>query len=303
MKIKNIIRIAAVSGVAILAASNAGAQFKQAPITTMESTFRCIPDSQKIAVYWYWMSDNISKEGVVKDLQAMKRVGINRVQIGNIGGQEVPYGKVKVFSQEWWEVLHTALKTAGDLGIEVGIFNCPGWSQSGGPWVKPNQAMRYLAESRTKVVGGKTLKIQLPEIGKEAQDVKVLAFPDLEIASTFKAQQPVGSAKTLDFHSDKAATVRSVTFTCKKQMFLNSATLYAKEGNDYKFVRNITLDRRNAELNVGFVPYAPIVVSIPETSSTDFRLVFAGDEDKFQDIVLSENPVVDSYPEKTLEKM
>ena len=303
MKIKNIIRVAAVSGVAILAASNAGAQFKQAPITTMESTFRCIPDSQKIAVYWYWMSDNISKEGVVKDLQAMKRVGINRVQIGNIGGQEVPYGKVKVFSQEWWEVLHTALKTAGDLGIEVGIFNCPGWSQSGGPWVKPNQAMRYLAESRTKVVGGKTLKIQLPEIGKEAQDVKVLAFPDLEIASTFKTQQPVGSAKTLDFHSDKAATVRSVTFTCKKQMFLNSATLYAKEGNDYKFVRNITLDRRNAELNVGFVPYAPIVVSIPETSSTDFRLVFAGDEDKFQDIVLSENPVVDSYPEKTLEKM
>ena len=24
----------------------------------------------------------------------------------------------------------------------VGLFNCPGWSQSGGPWVKPEEAMR-----------------------------------------------------------------------------------------------------------------------------------------------------------------
>ena len=70
-------------------------QFTQAPMATLEKTFKQIPDSQKLAVYWYWMSDNISKEGVVKDLQAMKKVGINRVQIGCIGGQNVPYGKVK----------------------------------------------------------------------------------------------------------------------------------------------------------------------------------------------------------------
>lgn len=34
-------------------------------------------DTIQTSVYWYWMSDNISKEGVVKDLQAMKRVSIN----------------------------------------------------------------------------------------------------------------------------------------------------------------------------------------------------------------------------------
>ena len=303
MKLKNIAKTVALSGISFLAASNACAQFKQASINTMESTFRCIPDSQKIAVYWYWMSDNISKEGVVKDLQAMKRVGINRVQIGNIGSNDIAYGKVKFYSPEWWEVLHTALKTAGDLGIEVGIFNCPGWSQSGGPWVKPNQAMRYLAESRTNVTGGKLLKIKLPEVGKEAEDVKVLAFPDLETPTSFKAQQEIGSAKTIDFHSDKPATVRSITFECKGNTFLNTAALYAKIDNEYKFIRNITLDRRNAELNVGFVPFAPIAASVPETTSSDFRLVFNGDQDKFKNITLSENPVVDSYAEKTLEKM
>ena len=303
MKLKNIAKTVALSGISFLAASNACAQFKQASINTMESTFRCIPDSQKIAVYWYWMSDNISKEGVVKDLQAMKRVGINRVQIGNIGSNDIAYGKVKFYSPEWWEVLHTALKTAGDLGIEVGIFNSPGWSQSGGPWVKPNQAMRYLAESRTSVTGGKLLKIKLPEVGKEAEDVKVLAFPDLETPTSFKAQQEIGSAKTIDFHCDKPATVRSITFECKGNTFLNTAALYAKIDNEYKFIRNITLDRRNAELNVGFVPFAPIAASVPETTSSDFRLVFNGDQDKFKNITLSENPVVDSYAEKTLEKM
>ena len=88
------------------------------------------------AVYWYWISDNISKDGVVKDLHAMKGAGINRAFIGNIGLEDVPYGKVKMLSEEWWEILHIALKTATELNIEIGIFNSPGWSQSGGPWVK-----------------------------------------------------------------------------------------------------------------------------------------------------------------------
>ena len=45
--------------------------------------------------------------------------------------------------------VRTALRTAGDLDIEIGIFNCPGWSQSGGPWVKPEQSMRYLKSVET----------------------------------------------------------------------------------------------------------------------------------------------------------
>ena len=108
------------------------------------------PDSIQTSIYWYWISDHISKEGVVKDLQSLKDIGINRAFIGNIGLSEAELGvagKVKFDTDEWWEVLHTALKTATDLGIDIGIFNSPGWSQSGGPWVKPAQAMRYLAST------------------------------------------------------------------------------------------------------------------------------------------------------------
>jgi hypothetical protein len=75
------------------------------------------PESVQTAVYWYWISGNISKEGVVKDLHAMKEAGINRAFIGNIGLDSVPYGDVKMLSDEWWEILHLALKTATKLEI------------------------------------------------------------------------------------------------------------------------------------------------------------------------------------------
>ena len=149
------------------------------PLTrqTLEAGFVTPPDSIQTSVYWYWMSNNLSKEGVVKDLQAMKKAGINRAFIGNIKDGRIPDGPVKVFSDEWWAILHTALKTAGELGIDIGIFNSPGWSQSGGPWVKPEQAMRYLASSETHVTGPQRLVAKLPQPNELFQDVKVIASP------------------------------------------------------------------------------------------------------------------------------
>ncbi|MDR2765606.1 MAG: glycoside hydrolase family 2 [Tannerella sp.] len=154
------------------------------------------PETVTTGVYWYWINDNISKEGVVNDLKAMKKAGINSVFIGNIGDQPTSYGKVKLLSDEWWEVLHTAMKTAGELGIEVGMFNCPGWSQSGGPWIKPEQSMRHLASSETPVTGGGKVTVKLPAPARRShyrawsstyvnvegrtedfQDVRTLAIP------------------------------------------------------------------------------------------------------------------------------
>ena len=108
----------------------------------MERDFQNPPEEVQTAVYWYWISGNISKEGVIADLHAMKQAGINRAFIGDIGQDGLYTDKsVKIFSDEWWEVLHTALKTASELDIEIGIFNSPGWSQSGGPWVKPEELL------------------------------------------------------------------------------------------------------------------------------------------------------------------
>ena len=142
------------------------------------------PDSVQTSVYWYWLSGNVSKEGVVKDLEAMKRAGINRAFIGIIGLGELatPYAPVKLFTDEWWEVTHAALKRASGLGIEIGMFNSPGWSQAGGPWVDPKQSMRYLASQHALVTGGGERDIVFPHPDNFLQNVKVLAFKRNNIA-------------------------------------------------------------------------------------------------------------------------
>ena len=94
-------------------------QQTSASMNEIEANFKNIPASVQTSVYWYWINGNISKEGVVKDLHAMKEAGINRAFIGNIGDQQgIPHGPVKLFTDEWWEIMHTALKTATELDIE-----------------------------------------------------------------------------------------------------------------------------------------------------------------------------------------
>ncbi|MCP4450413.1 MAG: hypothetical protein GY809_03055, partial [Planctomycetes bacterium] len=100
------------------------------PYEALDSGFVTPPEETKPWCYWYWLNNDVSKEGVTKDLEAMARVGIKRAMIGNIEGG----GPVKMFSDEWYDVTHHALREANRLGVEVMSFNAPGWSQSGGPW-------------------------------------------------------------------------------------------------------------------------------------------------------------------------
>ena len=83
----------------------------------------------------------------------------------------------ETFTDEWWEVTHAALKRASELGIEIGMFNSPGWSQAGGPWIEPGQAMRYLASVKAHVRGGGKVEVELPRPSADFQDVRVVAYP------------------------------------------------------------------------------------------------------------------------------
>ncbi|MDR2383501.1 MAG: glycoside hydrolase family 2, partial [Prevotellaceae bacterium] len=301
--------------------------------SAIEKGFVSPPDSIRTGVYWYWINDNISKEAVVKDLQAMKKAGINRAFIGNIGQQSYPVGKVKILSEEWWEVMHTALKTATELDIEIGIFNSPGWSQSGGPWIKPEQSMRYLATSELRVKGPAKIeqKLPVPETIYDFQDVKVIAFPvsedylqnlfDVPNARIFtmifsdNKMQMLQKPKSPDKYFvqpgesyigltlPKAYTARSLEIYINNHAYAN-AELQMKNGNEFKTVKKFVINRTNANLNVGFVPYAPIVISLPEVTSSEYRIAFSHTSGfPVRDIILSATPIIERYPEKTLAKM
>lgn len=273
----------------------------------MAENFRNIPEGQRMAVYWYWISDNISKEGVVKDLEAMKEKGIGRAYIGNIWEPSVKPGDIKVMTDEWWEVVHAALKRASELDIEIGLFNCPGWSQSGGPWIKPEQAMRYLDSQSMEVEGnGAEQTIRFQPLSEDAQDVLVLAYPSLaqnKYVETIDKKANEDLCKDCRF--DAPMKLRSVTFEVEEEQNLStSVDIQVPENGDFRTLKTVRLERYNYQVNVGFHPKAPICVSIPDTETEMVRLSFhGGGNDVRVQVTMSDEPRVERYEEKSLGKM
>lgn len=330
--IKRLILFFSVLGLIIMGLSLKPDQYKVS-WKVVENGFVTPPDSIQTSVYWYWISDNISKEGVVKDLQSMKKAGINRAFIGNIGLSDIPYGKVKMLSDEWWDILHAALKTATELNIEIGIFNSPGWSQSGGPWVKSGQAMRYLTASELRVKGPQKFSGKLDEPIQIFQDVRVIAYPaakndqltlnsqNTKIASTPELDNltyildgnnttgielPKDQEIVFSIDSEEPFTVRSLSIQPTEKPLLAEVLFQAKDNNgEFQTLSQFQLNRSNTALNVGFKPFAPGVVSVPETTSNSFRVKIKNTKagGGLSEIGISSAPQVERFSEKTLAKM
>ena len=302
--------------------------------SAIEEGFQTPPDTIKPSVYWYWLSDNISKEGVTRDLEAMAKIGVGRAFIGNIGlnKEETPYGSVKLFSDEWWGVTEQAIKTGSRVGVDIGLFNSPGWSQSGGPWIKPTQTMRYLATSELRLKGPRQYAQKLTVPPANFQDVALLAFPAPEQdADDMTGYQPAvttsatirdaanlvdgkpdteavfsnDSSLTIDIELGKSLTARSLVLTPAKRPFRADCAVQVAEGGRYRTVKTFELNRSNSELNVGFMPYGPVAISFPAITGTKFRLVLTkmSKEGGLAEIKLSAAPRVDRYVEKQLAKM
>lgn len=297
----------------------------------IEVRFKTAPDSIQTSIYWYWISDNISKEGVIRDLESMKNVGINRAFIGNIWQDDVPAGKVKIFTDEWWDILHAALKRATELNIEIGIFNAPGWSQSGGPWVQPGQAMRYLSSSQIAVKGAQLFKGKLVKPDTDFQDVRVIAYPvredyNQDIRNSKPSMSAVpeitnlskimdgdkATAVALDdkkqysisISTQKSYTARSLIIIPAHQEMTLEGDLQVFRNHAYVTVKHFKIDRSNAAANVGFDPYGPGAISFPATASDKFRISFTKtNHAEIAEIKLSSTPVIENYVEKTLAKM
>ena len=136
----------------------------QRPSDSLEIGFRNPPASARPRTWWHWTSSNVTKEGITKDLEWMKRVGIAGFQLADVaagGGQTVEH-KIVFGTPEWLDAVHHAASEADRLGLEMDLFASPGWSLTGGPWVKPAQAMKKLVWSDTLVQGPRHVSMMLP---------------------------------------------------------------------------------------------------------------------------------------------
>jgi len=166
----------------------------------LESRFLNPPTSVKPYVWWHWMGSNYSKEGITKDLEAMKAQGIGGATIFNLSSavQEShaptlnnPWPEKSYRSPAYWEAIRFAAAEAKRLGLEIGLHNTVGYSTTGGPWIDEERSMQRLTWSDTTVTGGRqlTLRLKMPALvadegwGKTGRkisfyrDVAVLAVP------------------------------------------------------------------------------------------------------------------------------
>jgi hypothetical protein len=262
-------------------------------------------DSVKPWVYWYWISDNNSREGITKDLEAMVSVGIGEAFIGNIGNEGMPYGKIASLSEEWWQLIEHAVREGKRLGVNIGFFNCPGWSQSGGPWIKSTESMRYLVSSEMKVDGGRRIVQKLLRPKEIFQDVKVLAFPVPENDDlTFTSSKPAittipdlenpewltdgdtstvclftkaGNSETIliDLVTRNSFTARSLILYPARISFAADIDLQIAENGIFHSIKKFRYDRSNPRVNVGPIPYGALSIAIPEVTSDNFRIIMS----------------------------
>jgi len=145
----------------------------------LAKNFTTPPDSARPWVFWNWINGNITRVGITKDLEAMKRAGIGGVLIFEVD-QGVPAGPVAMMSDEWQQLFAHALAEANRLGIKVNMSNGPGWCGSGGPWVPLDKAMQMVVTSETRIPAGQKFSGVLPQpktVEDHYRDIAVMAFP------------------------------------------------------------------------------------------------------------------------------
>jgi hypothetical protein len=137
----------------------------QSPNDPLEQGFKQPLDSAKPRTWWHWTASNVTKVGITRDLEWMKRVGIAGFQLAdvNAGGGQTVDQKIVFGTPQWFDAVRHAASEADRLGLEMTIFSSAGWSETGGPWVKPEQAMKKLVWSETIVAGPRSFAGKLPQ--------------------------------------------------------------------------------------------------------------------------------------------
>ncbi len=180
--------------VIIAAACHAGNTTVETGINPAD--FRAPPEEFGSYVWWHWVGYNVEKDGITKDLEAMKNAGIagaTLFQLVSTATDRYPplansYSSgIDYFNDKWWDLVKYSASEAKRLGLKLGMHNCIGWSVSGGPWIRPENAMQRIVWSEEKVAGPRYFDGYLDQPPSKLdyyKDIAVLLVPDGEPSIT-----------------------------------------------------------------------------------------------------------------------
>jgi hypothetical protein len=163
---------------------------------TLDQGFLNPPNVARPRVWWHWMNGNVTEQGIDLDLDWMHRIGIGGFHVFD-AAHDTPTivdHRLIYMTPEWKHAFNHAIGKAEELGLEATIASSPGWSETGGPWVKPAQAMKKLVWSETLITGGTPFH--------------VILSPPPTISGSF---QDLGSKRNPQYYADVAVLAYPVT--------------------------------------------------------------------------------------------
>src|SRR5437764_5574340 len=165
---------------------------------SLYKNFLTPPNAAKPRVWWHWMNGNITKDGIRKDLEWMHRAGVGGFQNfdASLLTPQIVEKRLTFMTPEWKDAFQFTTRLADSLHMEMGIAGSPGWSESGGPWVKPEDGMKKIVWSEQQVQGG-AVNIRLvqppgvtgpfqnipkqPEFGMNASEASHMFYKDVAV--------------------------------------------------------------------------------------------------------------------------
>lgn len=151
-----------------------------------EAAFVTSEGAKRPETYFFFFGGNVAAPGITADLEAVKAAGISGIKLFNGSARGAWPGvpkQIACLSPEWDALIGHFGDECKRLDLRMAMQVCPGWAMAGGPWIKPEYAMRHLAMSRTDVEGGRKVRVKLPQPPRtdadwqDWRDVAVVAFP------------------------------------------------------------------------------------------------------------------------------
>jgi alpha-L-rhamnosidase/Glycosyl hydrolases family 2, sugar binding domain len=193
---------------------------------TLQQNFQTPPSSAKPRVWWHWMNGNISKDGIQKDLEWMRRVGIGGFQNFDAAlfTPVVVPKKIVFMTPEWKDAFKFTTELADKKGLEMAIAGSPGWSVTGGPWVKPEDAMKKYVWTEALVEGGKMQTIKLPKPADQISKFQDAYSDGSSITGGFVGEKP-------HFYQD--ALVIAYKLPSNEKHLMDAKPKMSKSGGDF----------------------------------------------------------------------
>ena len=152
----------------------------KAAIGISPESFRHPPREDRPWVYWWWLKSNVDRETIVRDLRAMRDVGVSGFLLFDVRGYHEdhvppPPEATEFMSRQWRQWVRDALEEADRLGLQasINLSSCAGSLM--GPWPVGEDAPKQLLWSRSHLRGPARLDAPLPSVPLGVRPIAILA--------------------------------------------------------------------------------------------------------------------------------